>query len=171
MASPHQPWPRTLLATFNLLAMASNLVVMAPNLKLTNSFSGIPSVLRFHHCPEILIIQLKRFEWNGGLLPKYLFGSNIQTRMTFRWQRRLNHPVRFPLGDLDFTPYCTASSKITALDDLAAVSKHTGSPALGSAADTDTKKEREKKQRRKEPDGTCKPECKRVLKNKRPNSF
>ncbi|CAJ1444690.1 unnamed protein product [Effrenium voratum] len=69
--------------------------------------------LEFHHCPPVLVLQLKRFQYT-------------------RWYRdRLNAPVNFPLHNLDLTSYCTASSresfKIPPVYDLAALSKHIGS--------------------------------------------
>ncbi|CAE7604320.1 UBP11 [Symbiodinium natans] len=69
--------------------------------------------LQFHHCPPVLVIQLKRFQYN-------------------RWSReRLNTPVCFPLEGLDLRPFCTASSRESfespPIYDLAALSKHIGS--------------------------------------------
>ncbi|CAE7198598.1 UBP5 [Symbiodinium necroappetens] len=69
--------------------------------------------LQFHHCPPVLVIQLKRFQYN-------------------RWSReRLNTSVSFPLEGLDLRPFCTASSKESfespPIYDLAALSKHIGS--------------------------------------------
>eukprot|EP00434_Breviolum_minutum_P028575 symbB.v1.2.025281.t1/scaffold2445.1/size151041/9 len=65
--------------------------------------------LEFHHCPPVLVLQLKRF----------------QSR------ERLNNPVSFPLENLDLSPYLTASARetstVTPVYDLAAVSKHIGS--------------------------------------------
>lgn len=73
--------------------------------------------LEFHHCPPVLVLQLKRFQYT-------------------RWSReRLDNAVAFPLENLDLTPYCTASSrktsKVTPVYDLAAVSKHIGSLSGG----------------------------------------
>lgn len=69
--------------------------------------------LEFHHCPPVLVLQLKRFQYT-------------------RWSReRLNNPVSFPLENLDLSPYLTASARETStvnpVYDLAAVSKHIGS--------------------------------------------
>ncbi len=48
--------------------------------------------LRFHHCPPVLVLQLKRFQYT-------------------RWSReRLNNPVSFPLQNLDLSPYLTVQS-------------------------------------------------------------
>jgi len=70
--------------------------------------------LEFHHCPPTLVLQLKRFQYT-------------------RWSReRLNTPVRFPIENLDVSPYRTASSLAAAepepsVYDLAGMSKHIGS--------------------------------------------
>lgn len=69
--------------------------------------------LEFHHCPPVLVLQLKRFQYT-------------------RWSReRLNNPVAFPLKNLDLSPYLTASaakrSTVKPVYDLVAVSKHIGS--------------------------------------------